>query len=160
MPCLHPQQELSWRTFHPSLATSFTSRRSPNHVKDVSLVLDLNTNYNSAKYHIIYDNKFETITNSNNNNNNNNIWTTLFIEQLQSTYSQHLPPPSTFDLQQHPSSLTKPIHPTNNVRNPPSNSSTLRSGRLSRPPLPPRRLAYLHEHNPSSLWAIYFYTLR
>jgi len=39
--------------------------RSPNHAKDVSLVLDLNTNYISAKYHIIYDNKFETITNSN-----------------------------------------------------------------------------------------------
>jgi len=52
--------------------------RSPNHAKDVSLVLNLNTNYISAKYHIIYDNKFETIANS--NHNNNNIWTNIFIE--------------------------------------------------------------------------------
>ena len=111
--------------------------RSPNHAKDVSLILDLTTNYISAKYHIIYDNKVETTTNS---NNNNKIWTTLFIEQLQSTYSQHLPPPSTVDLQQHPSSPTKPIHPTNNVRNAPPNSSTFRSERLSRP-LSPSRLS-------------------
>ena len=131
--------------WHPRSHLGIYLGRSPNHAKDVSLVLDLNTNYIFAKYHIIYDNKFETITNS---NNNNNIWTTLFIEQLQSTYNQYLPPPSTVDLQQHPSSPTKPIHPTKNVRNAPPNSSTLRSGRVSHPP---RRLAYLHEHNPSSL---------
>jgi len=84
--------------------------RSPNHAKDVSLVLDLNINYISAKYHIIYDTKFETIANS--NHNNNNIWTNLFIEQLKSTY---------IDRQQHPSSPTTPLHPTNNLQKAPSN---------------------------------------
>ena len=125
--------------------------RSPNHAKDVSLVLDLNTNHISANYHIIYEDKFQTIQHS---NKNNEIWTKLFIRQLQTTLTSSLE--TSIEpkiLRNHLSKLSSnTTHPTINE---PINTSALRSGRLSRPPL---RLAYfpnmihlLLHHSTSSL---------
>ncbi len=149
LPCLHPQQEPRRRKFNSSLAPSplapISASTSADHPTMQKMLHSSSTSTPTTsrqKYHIIYDDKFQTIQHS---NKNNEIWTKLFIRQLQTKLTSPETSIQPKILRNHLSnSSSNTTHPTNNAQ---INTSTLRSGRLSRPP---RRLAYFSEHDSSS----------